>query len=58
MLISDDDAPTAPGGPAMGILLKGLGAGAVLGTFCGAVLLLDTGAGSPAACGMMAGWGK
>ncbi|TDK26388.1 hypothetical protein E2F48_04080 [Arthrobacter crusticola] len=38
MVISDADAPAAPAGPAMGILLKGIGAGAVLGTACGAFL--------------------
>ncbi len=38
MVISDDHAPAAPAGPAMGILLKGIGAGAVLGTACGAFL--------------------
>jgi hypothetical protein len=47
MVISDDDAPAAPAGPAMGILLKGIGAGAVLGTACGAFLTLATGAGAP-----------
>ena len=46
-MVISDDAPAAPTGPAMGILLKGIGAGAVLGTACGAFLTLATGAGAP-----------
>jgi hypothetical protein len=44
MVISDVDAPPAPAGPAMSILLRGIGAGAVLGTACGAILSLADGA--------------